>query len=545
MHIFISYAKRDTFDLALHLRDQLRQLEGVTVWMDETLEPGESWALQIQQEIDAADYVVVLLSPDVNRPLQDKQRRSFVLNEIDYAQQENKPIIPVMAQKTRVPVQIAGVQFIDFTADPAKGLSRLIRKLTPQADPAPAAAVHESQAAPPDTAKPLPLPHFRLAGRMSRRTRRIVLVGIGLLLVAVVGLALVNPFNNASFSSTENQTALAGIGTTMFDLVTVGAALQTATSAAETAVKQAEVMTGEAHMAATNVAATQLKQAEIATSEAIMAATNVVATQAQQDALATSQAALAATGAVKTRTAAGVPTPIPPSAVSLKPVTANADWTPLYQTFDGVEMALVPPGCFLMGRDDGEANEQPAHEQCFDQPFWIDRYEVTNDQYGSVGYFTGDNQPRDSVTWFEARDFCLSRDARLPTEREWEYAARGPDNLIYPWGDNFVVDNVVYKHTANAHTSDVGSRHLGDSWVGLSDLSGNLWEFVSTVFQPYPYKPDLIREGDNGGTDVGRGLRGGSWVSDKENLSSVVRNHYYLNFQALSIGFRCARNYDS
>lgn len=127
MHVFISYAKKDTRALALLLRDRLRALPGVTAWMDESLEAGASWAAQIQEEIDRCDYMVVLLSPDVNRPA--SAGRSFVLNEIDYAQSLRKPIIPVLAQPTRVPVQIAGIQYVDLTADQDAGIERLIRRV--------------------------------------------------------------------------------------------------------------------------------------------------------------------------------------------------------------------------------------------------------------------------------------------------------------------------------------------------------------------------------------------------------------------------------
>ena len=132
-------------------------------------------------------------------------------------------------------------------------------------------------------------------------------------------------------------------------------------------------------------------------------------------------------------------------------------------------MVLVPVGCFMMGSSDGKADEAPVHEVCFDAPFWIDVYEVTNAQFGTSGQFDGDDRPREMMNWQRALAYCQSRGARLPTEAEWEYAARGPDSLIYPWGNAFIADNVVYFLNSENRTWDVGSRPQGVSWVGAYD----------------------------------------------------------------------------
>src|SRR5574341_699662 len=110
-------------------------------------------------------------------------------------------------------------------------------------------------------------------------------------------------------------------------------------------------------------------------------------------------------------------TPIPPGMPG-NPVTANDQWRPVVVVFNDVEMALVPAGCFMMGSEDGDADEQPVNEQCFDQPFWIDLTEVTQGQFGDIGYFVGELRPMERVTWAEAADFCEARGARLPTEAE-------------------------------------------------------------------------------------------------------------------------------
>jgi len=98
--------------------------------MDKSLEVGDSWATQIEREIQRADLVIVLISPDVNREITLTQRRSFMLNEIDYAQQLNKPILPVMAEKTYMPVQLAGIQYIDImSSDYVSGVLTLVGRI--------------------------------------------------------------------------------------------------------------------------------------------------------------------------------------------------------------------------------------------------------------------------------------------------------------------------------------------------------------------------------------------------------------------------------
>jgi hypothetical protein len=118
MHIFISYAKRDTRALARRLRDELVKLPGVTAWMDESIRVGGSWPQQIQREIDRCDLVIVLLSPDIHRDPASPEGPSFVLKELNYALYEvHKPVLPVMARQTLKPLVLADVQHIDLKAD--------------------------------------------------------------------------------------------------------------------------------------------------------------------------------------------------------------------------------------------------------------------------------------------------------------------------------------------------------------------------------------------------------------------------------------------
>jgi formylglycine-generating enzyme required for sulfatase activity/CubicO group peptidase (beta-lactamase class C family)/acetyl esterase/lipase len=274
-------------------------------------------------------------------------------------------------------------------------------------------------------------------------------------------------------------------------------------------------------------------------------------------------------------------TPTPDSAtlqLAEEGVSTNAEWTPVVQEFDGVEMVLVPAGCFMMGSTEEEidaafeacksastkceveygrgwfAGEMSRHEICFDEPFWIDRYEVTNAQFRAFGgqaaeesHWMDDDRPRETITWFEATAFCELRGVRLPTEAEWEYAARGPDGLIYPWGNDFVAANVVYEANAHGQTAEVGSRPGGASWVGALDMSGNVEEWVSSLVYPYPYDAADGREISDDFGGWSRVKRNGSWTnwdtgSDNTSfLRAAYRSGQDPPWGNYSLGFRCAR----
>jgi formylglycine-generating enzyme required for sulfatase activity len=280
---------------------------------------------------------------------------------------------------------------------------------------------------------------------------------------------------------------------------------------------------------------------------------------------------------------------VPAAEEELPAVTANDQWTPVIQEFDGVEMALVPTGCFMMGSEDGEDNERPIHEQCFDEPFWIDVTEVTNRQFaaflneagnqieGGATWFDASasderirqsgqtwsaldgfaNHPAAEVTWFGAEAYCEGRRARLPTEAEWEYAARGPDGLTYPWGSSFDgnLANFCDINCANTWrdadindgyetTSPVGSYPDGASWVGAMDMSGNVWEWVNSIREPYPYDGNDGREVDGSGDDSSsRVMRGGSWDNHPDFLRAAIRDSGIPIDTNLNFAFRCARDY--
>lgn len=258
---------------------------------------------------------------------------------------------------------------------------------------------------------------------------------------------------------------------------------------------------------------------------------------------------------------------LPPLQLAQTPVSRNEDWTMIIETFDGVEMVLVPTGCFMMGSEDDSDGEKPVHKVCFEKPFWLDRTEVTNRQFAQFNgevthssYFSGDNRPRENVTWEEASAYCASRGAHLPTEAEWEYAARGPDALVYPWGNTFDChlgnfddetkqDASVIEGGTGCdrfdETAPVGSFPQSDSWVGALDLSGNVWEWVADWYSSDYYGTLAGGAINPAGPPAGttRVLRGGSWGNGVADLfRASFRGWNDPGNWYGDIGFRCARS---
>ena len=244
---------------------------------------------------------------------------------------------------------------------------------------------------------------------------------------------------------------------------------------------------------------------------------------------------------------------------SSQTITTNSQWSPQIKNFGGVDMVLVPAGCFMMGSTDKQIsdlvanqNEGPQTKICFDQQFWIDKYPVWQAQFkqfngkaSNLPQFTGDMLPVDQITWSEANNYCINnRSGRLPTEAEWEYAARGPDDLIFPWGNTFDDKKAVYLYNSNSQPAPVNrTSFIATSWVGALDMSGNIFQWTSSVYLPYPYLATGLQESKTD-TKSDRVLRGGSWGSSEDYVRSASRVNSSPSTINYYFGFRCARNAD-
>ncbi len=217
---------------------------------------------------------------------------------------------------------------------------------------------------------------------------------------------------------------------------------------------------------------------------------------------------------------------------------SNTNWEPFVWEFDGLPMVLVPVGCFPMGSNRNPF-ASPIHRICFKEPFWIGLAEVTNLSQTATWYGT----PREA-SWDIATTICQLYHARLPTEAEWEYAARGPLSWVYPWGDEFNPDNVVYSGNSNGRLAVPGSRPGGASWVGAQDMSGNAWEWVADWFsESYYYQlEDGVVNPPGPATGTQRIIRGGSAFAGLNPLSTWSRMGVNPDQANNVSGFRCARS---
>jgi toxoflavin biosynthesis protein ToxD len=203
---------------------------------------------------------------------------------------------------------------------------------------------------------------------------------------------------------------------------------------------------------------------------------------------------------------------------------------------------------------DAQPNEQPITNTTI-SCFYMSRFPVTNGQYEKFDLshtskrapWADANHPAVYVSAVDAEKFCewLSRIEgrryRLPTEAEWEYAARGPDNLIYPWGNTFEPESVAF---GMLNPVDVGDHPAGRSWVGANDLSGSILEWVADWYAPYPSQPQQNPQGPSNGEQ--RVARGGAWFSYAPfQLRAAQRYPQDPTFATSIIGFRCAGDFGS
>lgn len=244
-----------------------------------------------------------------------------------------------------------------------------------------------------------------------------------------------------------------------------------------------------------------------------------------------------------------------------KPLTVSA----LERELDSVPMVSIPAGVFKMGTPEGEgrSDEWPQREIYLDE-FAIDQVEVTNERYMKFVQATGHRNPPNpygtgtlqsakgveelpvvQVTWYDSKTYCAWAKKRLPTEAEWEKAARGADGRTYPWGNSPPTDkraNFDREWEEDKTLHPVGTMPGGDSPYGVKDMAGNAREWVSDWYDADYYKNASTRNPQ--GPDkkgIVRSIRGGSWHSPIGDIRAAARGKGGFALQTHGTGFRCAR----
>ena len=231
----------------------------------------------------------------------------------------------------------------------------------------------------------------------------------------------------------------------------------------------------------------------------------------------------------------------------------NNEWRPHLATLEhsriqDIEYCLVPAGSFLMGSEEGVLDETPVQE-----PFWVMKTPVTNAHWRmavkdkfvnepttNLGYkwfhdHSMSNCPVVGIPWEQARRFAYWLGGELLTEEEWEYITRGIESWRYPWGNQFDPTKVYYKYNSSNSPRTVDATDIGSaSWVGATDLIGNISEWLSSKYLPYPTQN---HNEANIGNSVS--IRGGSWRSDQIQLKASHRNLCGPLISLDTLGLRC------
>ena len=230
---------------------------------------------------------------------------------------------------------------------------------------------------------------------------------------------------------------------------------------------------------------------------------------------------------------------------------------------DGMVMLYVPGGVFQMGSAESDSlahfDEKPQHPVTLDA-FWVDRTEVTNAQYkkcvqagackpsefpDSWGT-NGDDQPVVGVSWYDAGAYCQWAGAALPTEAQWEKAARGTDGHIYPWGDNAPTCELAVmveggqEGCGKKPAWPVGSKPKGASPYGALDMAGNVGEWVQDWYDEHSYTAEAQTNPTGATKGTHKVLRGSSWYcTDARCVRAAFRDAYPPEKRNTGMGFRC------
>lgn len=228
---------------------------------------------------------------------------------------------------------------------------------------------------------------------------------------------------------------------------------------------------------------------------------------------------------------------------------------------DDAPLVLIPAGEFDMGAGDheGEPDERPKHRVYLDA-YYIDRHQVTVSRFAKFIEATKREPPRFwndghlqeggelpvvGVDWLDAETYCQWVGRRLPTEAEWEKAARGTDGRKYPWGNDEPTSrhaNFGKQESEELPLSPVGRYEAGKSPYGVYDMAGNVWEWTADWYDENYYRQSAPRNPQGPPQGLSKATRGGAWDRHQFNLRATNRTGMTPTNRLRSLGFRCAQD---
>ena len=485
--VFISYSRKD-LDFIEQLASDLKET-GLSVWYDLSgLDGGARWSREIEKAIRASQYVLVVLSPD-------SVASKWVEEEFLYASELDKKIVPLFYRQCSLPFGYRTLHFVNVQGDNYRqNFGEILRALDTE---------------PVVQKKPDEIEQEELARKQAEERAR---------------------------QERERQER---------EAAEMAARERAKREEAERRATQKDVRAKTFSQSVTKLKSIIRNSVPVLR---IIGILGVIAILFWGGSWALP------------KIIAAIPTPkasetLPPVSDTPAQIDLSKEITDSY----GIEMVLIPKGEFVMGSDRGEDDEKPAHVLVLPD-FYIDKYEVTNSLYKkcvdaeicAVPKFSGsktrstyygnsrfDNYPVIYVDLYMAKAYCKWRGARLPTEAEWEKAARGKDERTYPWGEGIDLSYANFLGF-RTDTASVGEYSKGISPYGAYDMAGNVWEWVSSRYMPYPYN----RPGDREDMNVPdyHVKRGGSWKSGNLDLRSSDRQRGYPTNISDDTGFRCARD---
>lgn len=255
--------------------------------------------------------------------------------------------------------------------------------------------------------------------------------------------------------------------------------------------------------------------------------------------------------------------------IFILPVALHSDEPIKIKSAANDDMILIPEGEFVMGNDERAFDERPIHKLYIDA-YYIDQFEATNEQYYKFWMNNRSHTPESfseeygigkwpdralknpkhpviGVSWHDAVAYADWIGKRLPTEAEWEKAARGLTDNYWSWGNSFT-DTEAYANSWNGNDgydnmlAPVGNYPKGVSPYGIMDMTGNVWEWVSDWYSDTYYRQSPKRNPKGPKTGTWRVIRGGAWIDKINRCTTTIRLYFYPNLKTSFIGFRLVKD---